>query len=155
MIISRTIPAILLLLAGCAAIPQDAAPPLPPGDPVARPLPRPDGRTAPETARTVEEFDTTSSAERAKATAPSQGGTPLGITVAGLGNPATPGFWLETPLVETRAFGRVEAPNGTGVKVDLIPIAGPPGAGSRLSLAAIRMLGLPLTGLHELRVFRE
>ena len=34
-----------------------------------------------------------------------------------------------------------------------IPIEGPPTAGSRISLAALRVLGVPLNELIELRVF--
>ncbi len=104
---------------------------------------------------TAEAFDTTTEAERAAATAgPTGAGAALGRTVATLGNPADPGFWLETPLVDRVRPGRaVAAANGKAVQLELRPIDGAPGAGSRISLAALRLLGVGLTGLHELEVF--
>ena len=108
----------------------------------------------PATARTVDEFDTTTAADKAAAIAPSAGGTDLGLTIASLGAAGEPGFWLKTPLVRTPGPGRVVYPeNGKSVKVDLIPIPGDAGAGSRMSLAALRVLEAPLAGLPELRVF--
>ncbi len=128
------------------------------GSDVVRPKPRP-ASFAPlpsENAVTVEDFDTTSSAERTAASATADANTEedLGQTIATLGSPATPGFWLETPLVSQRRPGRVVAvENGESVLVELIPVDGPAGAGSHLSLAALRLLGVGLTGLHELLVF--
>ncbi len=123
-----------------------------------RPAPRPAGHEAPpENAVTVEDFDTTTAAERAAATAAPAAaeGVPLGVTIATLGSPTRPGFWLETPLVSAPAKGRVVATEtGKSVLVDLIPLDAPAGAGSRLSLAALRLLGVPLGGLHELKVSR-
>jgi len=49
--------------------------------------------------------------------------------------------------------GRVtDAATGASVVLDLIPLDAPPGAGSRMSLAAYQRLNLPLTSLPELRV---
>ena len=114
--------------------------------------------TVPEDARTVEEFDTTSAAERAEAAeaaALNGAATNLGLTIASLGAVTEPGIWLKTPLVSTPAKGRVEYPEkGTVVAVDLIPLEGEPGSGSRLSLAAMRILGADLTALPEVRVYR-
>ncbi|KPU84109.1 hypothetical protein JI58_05810 [Marinosulfonomonas sp. PRT-SC04] len=127
-------------------------------DPGARPAARPDTGVAKpvKTARTVEQFDTTTVAQRSKAAAPTSGGRKLGATVGSLGNPTEPGFWLKTPLVTVAGKGRVEYPaNGKSVAVDLIPIDGPKTAGSRVSLAALRLLGAPLTGLPELVVYAE
>lgn len=114
----------------------------------------------PRGARTVAQFDTTSKAERAAATAPpkptgSAGGEKkLGRTIASLGSPTEPGFWLKTPLVDDPTPGRaVYTANGKSVKVDLIPIDGPATAGSRMSLPALRLLDAPLAGLPELEVF--
>jgi hypothetical protein len=126
-----------------------------------RPVPRPvDGAiSAPrpvQGAHTVEDFDTTTRAQReqAAATPVADGERKLGKTIGSLGDPVKPGFWLETPLVVTRQAGRVEYPGtGKSVAVDLIPIDGPVTAGSRVSLAALRLLGAPLTGLPELIVF--
>ena len=75
-------------------------------------------------------------------------------TVAGLGDPAKPGLWLETPLVTTTQPGRVKyGPTGAVVDVTLQPIPGEATAGSRLSLQAMRDLGAPLTELVELTVY--
>lgn len=107
-------------------------------------------------ARTVEQFDTTTAAERveaAEAPAPSTQAR-LGTTVASLGNPADPGFWAETPLVSAPRPGRLEY-NATGksVLVELRPSGGAAGSGTRVSLPALRVLEAPLTALPELVVF--
>ena len=78
----------------------------------------------------------------------------IGVTVASLGDPAHAGFWLETPLVQSAGKGRVSyEKSGRRVRVDLTPIDGPATAGSRLSMAAMRLLDAPLTGLAEVRVY--
>ncbi|MCJ7872466.1 hypothetical protein [Phaeobacter sp. J2-8] len=112
----------------------------------------------PEDAVSAEDFDTTTAQDREKAAeVPASGGeTALGSTVASLGDPARPGFWLETPLVTAATKGRVEFPgSGKSAQVDLIPIDGPAMAGSRISLAAMRLIEAPLTGLPEILVFRN
>lgn len=76
---------------------------------------------------------------------------PLGTTVANLGDPARPGMWLETPLVSVETQGTITA-NGQSLQVTLYPSGGLPGSGSRISLAAMQALGLPLTSLPELSV---
>jgi hypothetical protein len=126
-----------------------------------RPVARPQGgvKAPPAGARTAAQFDTTTAADRAAALeaakSPLTGGA-LGRTVASLGDPVQPGLWLETPLVETVRMGRVVyLATGTAAVLELQPIAGPEGAGSRLSLAAMRLLEAPLTGLPELEVFSE
>ena len=129
-----------------------------PGADTIHPVARPgNGAIAPpENARTVEDFDTTSDVERAAAVvADTSGGSQaMGQTVASLGDASKPGFWLETPLVSAPTKGRVEYPaTGKSVNVDLIPIEGAATSGSRISLAAIRLLGAPLTGLPELVVY--
>ncbi len=123
-----------------------------------RPVARPEGAVAKPaaTAHTVEQFDTTTPKQRAEAASASGGARKLGATIASLGNPAEAGFWIKTPLVSKAGKGRVEYPaTGKSVAVDLIPIDGPKTAGSRVSLAALRLLGTPLTGLPELIVFTE
>lgn len=110
----------------------------------------------PSNAQTEEQFDTTTAEEREAAAAapatPTE--TRLGSTIASLGNPADPGFWMETPLVSTVVQGRVEFPaTGKSAQVELRPIDGPSGAGSRLSLPAFRVIEAPLTGLPELIVY--
>ncbi|MDV7142533.1 D-galactarate dehydratase [Tropicimonas sp. TH_r6] len=115
------------------------------------------GTVVPATnATTVEQFDTTSSAERrAAASAPADiAEVRLGTTVASLGDPADPGFWAETGLVDQVTTGRLEFPGaGTSVKVELRPSGGSPGSGTRVSLPAMRVLEAPLTALPELVVY--
>lgn len=112
----------------------------------------------PEGATTVEALDVTTAEERERArkqAAPAAGETLLGTTIASLGAVTEPGIWLKTPLVKAPAKGRVEYPEkGTAVAVDLIPLDAEPGAGSRLSLSAMRLLEADLTALPELRVYR-
>lgn len=75
-------------------------------------------------------------------------------TVAGLGDPARAGMWMETPLVsEQRPARIVVSRTAKAAHVTLIPSGGAPSAGSRLSLEAMRVLGLPLTDLVELDVY--
>ena len=107
----------------------------------------------PAAARTVEEFDTTTEADRAAAVAAPVGGQQLGTTIASLGSPTEPGIWLRTGLVTELVQGRVEF-QGVSVNVELRPSGGPASAGSQISLAAMRLLGAPLTGLPELVVYR-
>ncbi|WP_023848174.1 hypothetical protein [Ponticoccus alexandrii] len=111
----------------------------------------------PAGARTVEQFDTTTPEERvAAAAAPVEpaGERSLGTTVASLGEVAEAGFWLKTPLVTERTRGRVLNPaSGKSAQVDLIPIDGPASAGSRISLAAMRLLEASLTDLPTVEVF--
>jgi hypothetical protein len=77
----------------------------------------------------------------------------LGRTVASLGSAREPGLWLKTPLVAAPGRGRLTDPGtGRSVEVDLLPLDADPGAGSRLSLAGYRALGLSPTALPELRV---
>ncbi len=110
----------------------------------------------PQNARTVEEFDTTTAEERVEAAAPATGGRSLGTTIASLGDPTKAGFWLETPLVDAPAKGRVVFPgSGKSAQVDLIPIDAPEGAGSRISLAAMRLIEAPLTDLPTIEVYIE
>lgn len=99
------------------------------------------------------EFDTTTAEERvaASASATDAQGQALGTTIVSLGDPAQPGFWLETTLVSAPGEGRVVyAATGEQVQVDLLPLAD---GGSRLSLPAMRLLGVPLTELVEVEVF--
>lgn len=145
----------LLILTACAQLGlpgKDLSPP--PG--MTRPMPRPEAGAVPAGARTADAFDTTTAAERAAAQAVPAAAPEarLGRTVATLGNPADPGFWLETPLVASVRPGRVvSVATGKAVVLELRPIDGPAGAGSRISLPALRLLGVGLTGLHELDVF--
>ncbi len=113
----------------------------------------------PPSARTQEALDTTTSAQRIMAAAPAapdRASRSLGTTVVSLGSPSEPGFWLKTPLVQTRALGRVaHGANGKSVAVTLIPIDGPATGGSRLSLPAMRLIGALLADLTEVEVLHE
>jgi len=107
------------------------------------------------TARTIDEFDTTSAEQRAAATAgpAASGERRLGSTIAALGSPTDPGIWVKTPLVEEVTQGRIEGPDGASVNVELRPSGGAPGSGSQVSLAAMRLLGVPLTSLPDITVY--
>lgn len=109
----------------------------------------------PAGARTAEALDTTSPEDRASALARASGGQALGETVASLGSPADPGFWLRTPLVTAPRPGRVAVAGGGSVAVELRPSGGAVGSGSQLSLPAFRALGVPLTALPVLQVFSD
>ena len=132
---------------GSEAAAGDAAP----GDPLMAPMK--EGVPPPAEATTATEFDTTTAEEREDAAA-AEGGRELGRTVASLGDPTDPGFWLETPLVSEVTQGRLVYPEtGNSVKVELRPTGKEPGSGSRISLPAMRVLEAPLTGLPELVVY--
>lgn len=108
----------------------------------------------PSNAVTVEQFDTTSQEDRAAAVdvEPPTTDAALGMTIASLGSPADPGIWLETPLVTTLTAGRVSY-QGNTINIELRPSGGVAGSGSQISLAAMRLIGAPLTSLPELTVF--
>ena len=145
------------VLVGCGQLALTPSPNPETSDGQTRPQARPESaqiqRRPPATARTEEQFDTTTVEERAAASAPvvASAERDLGVTIVSLGNPAQPGFWLETPLVSAPAKGRVLYPaTGESVQVDLIPISD---GGSRMSLPAMRLLGVLLTDLAEVQVF--
>lgn len=120
-------------------------------DPTPPPPPRP-------AARTVEEFDTTSAEDRAEAlAAPAPevvaAERSLGRTVGSLGSPTDPGIWIKTPLVSKLTPGRVKVlSTGKTVSIELRPSGGQAGSGSQISLAAMRLMGVPLTDLPELEL---
>lgn len=141
----------LISLAGCSGLEVRT-----PGPDTVRPVARPGGEVVPPSdATSVEDFDTTTQEQRVEAaTAVSIGEQEVGRTIASLGNAATPGFWIETPLISEAVMGRVVyGKTGKSAAVQLIPIDGPATAGSRISLAALRVLGAPLAGLVELVVY--
>jgi hypothetical protein len=157
-----------LSLAGCAQLSQQNQSDKPEmgSSGQIRPMARPQGGGAsvkpPATARTVEQLDTTTVAEKnaaetaARKAQKSGQGKLLGRTVASLGDPTDPGIWIKTPLVSKPSKGRVVYPvSGKAVQLDLIPIDGPATAGSRMSLAALRVIEAPLTELPEVDVYIE
>lgn len=115
---------------------------------------RSETRKPSEEARVPSDFDTATDEERAVAAGTVEIGKPLGTTIVSLGNVRDAGFWLETPLVKAPGEARIETMNrADSVTVELRPIEGPATAGSRISLSALRVLGLPLNELTEVRVF--
>lgn len=145
-----------LALAGCMQLPgaksRTGAPNVPaaPAPITATALPPPTGATSADT------LDTTTPEQKRQALAIPVKAAPkkLGETVASLGAPADPGFWLRTPLVSAKSQGRVEL-NGKSIAVELRPGNGPKGGGSQLSLAAFRALGLGLTDLPKVTVYGQ
>ena len=112
-----------------------------------------DAVVPPANAVTVDQFDTTSAADRAAAIAPvAAGDAAIGVTIAALGPPTEPGIWLKTPLVAVVTQGRVVY-NGASVNLELRPSGGVAGSGSQISLAAMRLIAAPLTSLPELTVY--
>ncbi|MAQ35996.1 MULTISPECIES: D-galactarate dehydratase [Thioclava] len=157
--LSRPILALTLMMpmAGCATLglngpnasgPATTAAP-DAAAPVATPVPKPSAKTA-------DSFDTTTAEQRAEAAKKPVGGeTKLGTTIASLGDPADPGFWVKTGLVKSETPGRIEDPKtGKSAKVTLIPSGKAAGSGSEVSLPALRLLEVPLTDLPELTVYK-
>ena len=153
-----------LALAGCSQMTKtETRPEAPPAKPATAeqvaaataitraPAPRPAARATPA------QLDTTTKEQReAAAKAPEASAeTKLGSTVGSLGNPSEGGFWIKTPLVKTRAMGRIVNPaNGKSAKVELIPLTGG-GSGSQVSLPALQLLGISLTDLPTLDVYKS
>ena len=138
--------------AGAGAGAEVAATVAPAAKPAATPIPVAGAATA-------EALDVVSDAERAAATAataaPVSAEARLGATVASLGNPTEAGFWIKTPLVKAEGKGKLVNPaSGKAVNVTLIPLSGAASAGSQVSLSAMRELGVKLTDLPEIEVWR-
>ncbi|MFT6674619.1 MAG: hypothetical protein ACJAVM_000802 [Sulfitobacter sp.] len=153
-------------LSGCGALMPRLGLPGPQGDPAAPASPEaeqvalaPDTRAPPPPAdaKTAAALDTTTPAQRASAARPATASSrDLGRTVVSLGSPTEPGLWLKTPLVRAQFQGRVTDPaSGKSSRVTVIPIDGPATGGSRMSLAAMRLIGLSLTDLTEVAVALE
>lgn len=70
--------------------------------------------------------------------------------VASLGDPSVPGLWMETSLVGAEQQAVLRSASGAEVQVTLKPAVN--GGSARVSIAAMRALGLPLTELVELQV---
>lgn len=115
------------------------------------PAPRPAAKATPA------QLDTTSAAQKAAAArAPEVSEARLGTTIASLGNPTEGGFWIKTPLVKARGIGRIFNPaTGKSAKVDLIPLDGPASGGSQVSLPALQLIGVSLTDLPTIEVYKS
>lgn len=103
------------------------------------------------------QLDTTTAAQKtAAASPPPVTEVKLGQTIASLGNPAEGGFWIKTPLVSQPGIGRIVNPlTGKSARVDLIPLAGPASGGSQVSLPALRLIGVSLTDLPMIEVYKS
>lgn len=114
------------------------------------PLPSPQAHTAAQ-------FDTTTQAQKAQAAAaPVAAERRLGTTIASLGDPSQPGFWIKTPLARSETEGRIVNPaNGKSAKVRLIPLGGPASGGSQVSLPALQLIGVSLTDLPTIEVYES
>jgi hypothetical protein len=98
-------------------------------------------------------LDTATPAQTAAALAPASGAEELlGTAIASLGAVTEPGFWVKSPLVAAEGPGRVAiAATGASAQVALIPAAE---GGTEMSLSAMRALGLGLTDLTEVTLYR-
>lgn len=147
------IPVLGMTLTGCAGFDMNNIMPRPPHLQTQPTHSGPTPPAPPPDAVTVEQLDTASQADKMAAAAapPSLAAGSLGKTVASLGDPTTPGFWLETPLVKSEIKGRVQSKaSGRTVKVTLRPASG---GSSRVSLSTLQLLDLDISGLHELIVY--
>ena len=74
----------------------------------------------------------------------------LGVETATLGDASLGGLWAQTRYVSQPTPGRIRVPStGSSVEVELRPSGG---AGARLSLSAMRQLGLSLTSIAEVEI---
>lgn len=112
---------------------------------------------APAARASAAQLDTTTTQQRSEAAkAPEVAETRLGTTIASLGDPTEGGFWIKTPLVKARGIGRIVNPaNGKSARVDLIPLDGEQGGGSQVSLPALQLIGVSLTDLPTIEVFKS
>lgn len=147
---ARRLPILLaaaIAVGGCAGPPVPARPPAP----AAPPAPVLAGPSASAAA-----LDTVSEAQkaaaRAEAAARPSGGE-LGQVTVTLGDPADPGLWVKTALVSEEVPGTVRTGSGEAIAVTLRPLGSDGGA--QISLAALRALGLPLTGLVPVTLARS
>lgn len=148
---------VVLGLAGCSTLGSSGSPrPIAVAAVPAVPLPEVSAPTTstgplPVTGQSSAALDTTSEAEKAAALkpTPSAGEKGLGSAVVALGSPADQGLWVQTNLVTTTQQGRVTAPNGRSLAVELRPTGG----AALMSLSAYQALGLNLTELPSLTVY--
>lgn len=149
-----------LLLSGCGLpngglFKSKSVPVQTPTDADARPKLRPDSPEQSVQPLTQETATNVTDAEIAKATKPTERPEQdKGLTIASLGLLNQDGFWLSTPLVKSETPGRaVVEKTGASVNLTLLPNGAAAGSGSQVSIAAMQVLGVPITSLVELRVF--
>ncbi|VDC30759.1 hypothetical protein XINFAN_02674 [Pseudogemmobacter humi] len=138
-----------LALAGCSVFEKDAAPANPQMATEFAPAVSTTALGAAGHAPAA--LDKTSDAEKAAAlSAPvASGERALGKAVVALGPPAEAGIWVQSVLISAPGQGRVVAPNGQALAVELRPGSG----GALMSLSAYQALGLPLTDLPEMTIY--
>ncbi|MBT8458232.1 MAG: hypothetical protein HKP37_02110 [Boseongicola sp.] len=111
-----------------------------------------DAPSPPPEARRADEFDTTTEEQRKAALDPAENGVLIGRAVLTLGDPGRAGFWVESELVSQASEGRIELEDGgKSIEVALLPTSG----SGRISLAALRLLEVPLTAIVEVDVFEN
>jgi hypothetical protein len=150
---------LLLVLTGCGLLPsKEAGPPAsitgPSAEqPAAASLPQSGVSALGAQSMRADVLDTTTAEEKAAALAsPAKGGEQqLGKVVVALGPPAEQGLWLKTSLVTEVVQGRIETAAGKSLALELRPGTG----GALMSLGAYQALGLSLTALPELTVYRQ
>ena len=136
-----------MVLTGCTLPPEALVETIEPVGIAALDAPAP-----PPEARRTNEFDTTTQAQRLAALEPEEEGVLIGQAVLTLGDPGRAGFWVETEFVSKPGQGRVELDGGEkGVDVALLPTSG----SGRISLAALRLLEVPLTAFVKVNIFEN
>ncbi|WP_225026618.1 hypothetical protein [Xinfangfangia pollutisoli] len=140
-----------LSLAGCSALQGLGRKPDAPASDLATEIAPPVRTTVLGGGQAPAALDQTSAAEKAAAlAAPAKGGEKaLGKAVVALGAPAEPGLWLQTALVSAPVQGRVVAPGGQSLALELRPGTG----GALMSLSAYQALGIGLTDLPEVTIY--
>lgn len=140
----------IALLSGCATLTPATAPTAPPeasgkATVVSR---QPLGNRGYSAAS----LDKTTEAERKAAlAAPKTGGALLGKSVVALGPPSDPGLWVQSPHIKAKAQGRITAPNGKALALELRPASG----AALLSFSAYQALGIGLTELPEVSIYSQ
>ncbi|MEL0436010.1 hypothetical protein [Phycobacter sp. K97] len=140
----------LLLLGGCGDFEMPKLPSLKKEEPA--PLPEQTGPQVPldATGGALDVPEQTVEVPAEEEVAPETVFTGTEQVIASLGDPAVPGLWMETSLVSSPQKARLRSANGSEVVVTLKP--SPTGGSARVSIAAMRALGVPLTELVELQV---
>lgn len=141
-----------LAVSGCANLPANGNAPAPRPVPIARSAAAP---VLGGPAQSASALDTVTEAEKtaaraAAASAPAGG--ELGQVTVALGDPADPGLWVKSALVNADTPGTVRTQGGEAIAVTLRPLGSEGGA--QISLPALRALGLPLTGLSPVVLAR-
>lgn len=145
---------IALSLAGCATLNQIGAGSAPQQSPELAPTAKPVSvQPLGNRGYSAASLDKTSAEEKKAALAVTASGSEklLGKSVVALGPPAEAGLWIQSPHVKSVGQGRITAPNGKSLGVELRPATG----GALLSFSAYQALGLDLTSLPEITLYAK